>query len=153
MMAVVDASENKQPQLTLQAVEAAIRDSWCLESCDPTDAPLWTTANPSRGQCAVTALVVHDLMGGQLLEAEVQLPDGTRQGFHYWNRLAGFELDLTREQFAQSEVVQEPHEVDGPAGSPWLAHAQYVVFRDHVYAALGLKVPMERLIGEAGVRE
>ena len=65
-----------------------------IETCDPSDAALWTPANPSRGQCAVTALVVHDLLGGLLLEAEVHHADGSPQGFHYWNRLAGLDVDL-----------------------------------------------------------
>jgi hypothetical protein len=98
--------------ITLEALHAAIRASWSLETCDPTDAAEWTPANPSRGQCAVTALVVHDLFGGQLLEAEVHFDDGSRQGFHYWNRVAGVDVDLTREQFTSHEVVQEPQVID-----------------------------------------
>ena len=50
--------------------------------------------NRALGQCAVTALVVQDVLRGELLRAEV---NGTS---HYWNRLPdGTELDLTREQF------------------------------------------------------
>ena len=94
-------AEGRRP--TLQGLEAAIRASWSLETCDPTDVSEWTPSNPSRGQCAVTALVVHDLIGGELLEAEVHNQDGSRQGFHYWNRLAGVDLDLTRDQFTSRE--------------------------------------------------
>ena len=76
----VDSSASETNDgLTLEALQAAIRASWSLETCDPTDAAEWTPANPSRGQCAVTALVVHDLFGGQLLEAEVCFHDGSRQ--------------------------------------------------------------------------
>jgi hypothetical protein len=54
-------------------------------------------------------LTVHDLLGGELLIAEVLRTDGSRQGVHYWNLLPdGTEIDLTREQFASNEVVQEP---------------------------------------------
>jgi hypothetical protein len=42
---------------------------------------------PSRGQCGSTALTIHDLLGGQLLIAEVLRTDGSRQGVHYWNLL------------------------------------------------------------------
>jgi hypothetical protein len=123
-------------QLTLQALEAAIRQSWTLETCDPTDREIWTAGNPARGQCAVTSLVVHDMLGGELLESEVHLPDGTRQGFHYWNRLPGFDLDLTREQFSEDEVVQAPQVVQRLPDYPWLSHEQYLIFRQHVHAAL-----------------
>jgi hypothetical protein len=98
----------------LDAVQRAIRTSWSAETCDPVDLP-WSEANAPRGQCGATALVVQDLLGGDLLLAEVRNPDGSRQGVHYWNRLDdGTELDLTREQFAPTEAVQEPRVVQRP---------------------------------------
>jgi hypothetical protein len=64
--------------------------------------------NPSCGQCDITSLVVHDLLGGDLLGADVHL-DGERVEAHMWNRLpTGIEVDLTREQFRRGEVVAEP---------------------------------------------
>lgn len=131
----MERSGRERP-LTLEALEAAIRDSWSIESCDPTDVAVWTPDNPARGQCAVTALVVHDLLGGELLEAEVRNPDGSRQGFHYWNRLAGLDVDLTLSQFRDGEVVQEPHPIDRLPSAPWLAHDQYLAFRERVRASL-----------------
>lgn len=136
-----DASEVPSPQVTLRALEDAIRTSWCIETCDPTDVPVWSTANPARGQCAATALVVHDLLGGELLEAEVHFTDGSRQGFHYWNRLAGLDLDLTVAQFATNEIIQAPHLINRSPGAPWLAHDQYLTLRARVYAAMGLDEP------------
>jgi hypothetical protein len=124
--------------LTLDDVESAIRASWSVETCDPTDVPFWSTAEPSRGQCAVTSLVVHDLLGGELLEAEVNHADGSPQGFHYWNRFIGVDVDLTRRQFKSGEVVQQPHLIERLPSVPWLAHEQYLIFRDRVRAALGL---------------
>jgi hypothetical protein len=142
------------PDLTLRALEEAIRTSWGLDTCDPTDAGEWSSKNPARGQCAVTSLVVHDLIGGTLLEAKVQLADGTPQGYHYWNRFAGVDVDLTKEQFAPEEVVGEPQLIDRLPEFPWLAHDQYVVFRRRVYAALGLDdAPDGALADETGVRE
>jgi hypothetical protein len=128
----------EEEPLTLDDVEAAIRASWSLETCDPTDVERWTPANPSLGQCAVTALVLHDLLGGELLEAEVRRTDGSQQGFHYWNRLAGVDIDLTRAQFAASEHVQAPRLISRLPSEPWLAQDKYVVFRNRVRSALGL---------------
>jgi hypothetical protein len=102
--------------VSLAPIESAVRSGWSAETCDPVDVPDWSPANPSRGQCAVTALVVQDLLGGELLVAEVDNPDGSRQGVHYWNRLAGgIEVDLTREQFAPGERVGRPQAVERPA--------------------------------------
>jgi hypothetical protein len=133
---VIEAANEKRQGLTLRSLEEAIRSSWSVDTCDPTDVAVWAPSNPSRGQCAVTALVVNDFFGGQLLEAEVHYPDGSRQGFHYWNRLSGVDIDLTREQFTSEEVVQESRVIERQTGGPWLAHDQYLVFRERVLSAL-----------------
>ncbi|WP_446692591.1 YunG family protein [Saccharopolyspora hordei] len=71
----------------------------------PEDLPAWHAGNPARGQCGVTALVVHDLLGGDLLRGEVHV-DGRRVDHHWWDRLpGGLEVDLTREQFGPEDVV------------------------------------------------
>jgi hypothetical protein len=88
-------------------LERAIRDSWTAQSCDPVDLSGWSARNPARGQCASTALVIQDHLGGELLLADVLYPDGSRQGVHYWNRLpGGLEIDLTRAQFVAGEIIQ-----------------------------------------------
>ena len=100
-----------------------------------------TPDTPARGQCGATALTLHDLLGGDLLLAEVLLPDGSRQGWHWWNRLpGGEEVDLTREQFAPHERVQPPRVVVRPPGPPRRSRAQYLRLRAAVFAALGRAV-------------
>jgi hypothetical protein len=75
----------------LESIEQRFRCAWdALTSSDPG----WSPSLPSLGQCAVTALIVQDLYGGQLLRA--RLGEVT----HYWNALPdGTEVDLTRDQF------------------------------------------------------
>lgn len=81
--------------VTLAQVEAAIEASWTAEtSVDPT----WSPTNPALGQCAVTALVVQDYLGGDLIRV---VNDGVS---HYFNLVVGpgirvTEVDLTRGQF------------------------------------------------------
>jgi len=92
--------------LTFSAIEAAIRESWSRDTSD--DPEEWSPENPSRGQCDITALLVNDLVGGELLGASVYL-HGERIEGHMWNRLRnGVEVDLTREQFTRGEVVGSP---------------------------------------------
>lgn len=76
----------------LESLVARLECAWSRQtSADP---ERWVPDNPAWGQCAVTALVVQDEVGGDLLRTTV---DG---GSHYWNRLPdGSEVDLTREQF------------------------------------------------------
>jgi hypothetical protein len=102
--------------MTSVKMEGAIRASWSRESCDPVDLADWSRDNPARGQCGVTALVVQDLLGGELLLAEVHHADGRRQGVHYWNRIGGVEIDLTREQFRDGEVIGPPRVIERPPG-------------------------------------
>lgn len=85
----------------------------------------------------MTALTLHDVLGGDLLEAEVLYPDGSRQGYHYWNRLpGGLEVDLTAAQFSPDEVVQPPRVVVRPPGPPVRGAEQYELFRQRVQLTL-----------------
>ena len=124
------------PCWTLSQLEDAIRASWDALTCDPAEEGSWSPSHPSRGQCVATAAVVHDLLGGELLIAQVYV-DGQHRGFHGWNRLAaGIEIDLTRDQFRADESVGEPQTIARPAEKPLRVQAQYEVLRDRVLARL-----------------
>ena len=94
---------------TLEAVERALASSWSSETSADSG---WNTDNPALGQCAVSALVVQDILGGELLRAIVTLDAGTaRQSTvsHWWNRLGdGTEVDMTRSQFPSSAHIGRP---------------------------------------------
>lgn len=121
--------------LTLADVERAVRAGWGLDTCDPTDRPDWHPGNPSRGQCGVTSLVLHDLFGGDLVLGEVHV-NGERTGVHYWNRFAGIEVDLTREQFGPDERVVGGQVVARPAGPPKRCREEYELMRDRVLSVM-----------------
>lgn len=92
--------------VTLEELQAAIHAGWCRETSD--DPELWTPDNPALGQCGVTALLVRELLGGEILVAHVVL-DGRRTERHAWNRLpSGLTIDLTREQFRKGERLLAP---------------------------------------------
>src|SRR5260221_14559881 len=94
--------------VSLATMEDAIRSAWCRETTD--DPNEWSLENPSLGQCGVTALVVRDYLGGELLMAEVLPADGGEvSDRHCWNRLgSGIEIDLTREQFRNGATLGDP---------------------------------------------
>lgn len=70
-------------------------------SIDPDN---WSENNPAWGQCVITALIIQDIYGGELLRATVN--NGIS---HYWNRLPnGKEIDLTRIQFNEFKIDSEP---------------------------------------------
>jgi len=93
--------------VTLEELEAAIRASWGKDTSDDPDE--WTPDHAARGQCGVTAIVIREHLGGEILMADVHGShlQGER---HAWNRLPdGREVDLTAEQFRAGETL-------GPAG-------------------------------------
>lgn len=64
----------------------------------------WSRQNPAWGQCAVTACLVADKLGGDLVRVEYQMPD-EKKGSHYFNILpSGERVDLTAMQFAEGTI-------------------------------------------------
>ncbi|WP_406492456.1 hypothetical protein OG936_03525 [Streptomyces sp. NBC_00846] len=116
-------------------LEQTIRGGWGADTTTPAHRPHWTPDNPARDQCGVTALVVHDLLGGELIRGEVHV-DGERVDYHWWNRLGmGIEVDLTREQFGPDETVVGGDVIERPAEIVRL-RAEYELLRSRVLAAL-----------------
>ncbi|MEP1125767.1 MAG: hypothetical protein ABJH68_17950 [Ilumatobacter sp.] len=120
---------------TLAEIEAAIRAACGTDTCSPDDLDAWSLDNPTRGHCAVAALVVHDLFGGDLLGAEVHR-GGVHIGHHWWNRVHGIDIDLTLEQFDHDEIVLDPTVHERPAGGGPRYEDQYQVFRRRVEGLL-----------------
>jgi len=88
--------------MSIRSLESALSRAWSKEtSADPKS---WTPANPSWGQCAITACVVNDYLGGKVVWAEAALPDG-RKLSHYFNEVGGNQFDLTRQQFPEGTVI------------------------------------------------
>ena len=128
---------------TLHDIERALRASWAADTCSPDDLERagWHPGNPAWGHCDITALLLNDLFGGDLVVGEVHA-GGTRQGFHWWNRLAGgVEIDLTREQFRDGQVIVAPKVVARPAGRPRRRYREYLLLRERVATHLGSPAP------------
>jgi hypothetical protein len=123
--------------LLLADIEQAIRQSWSADTCPPEGRCRWNPANPSWGQCGVTAMVLHDLLGGELLRGEVTA-DGEFCDYHWWNRLAtGIEIDLTRDQFSPPHVISSGVPVTRTPPTTWRRlRAEYELLRTRVLANL-----------------
>lgn len=61
----------------------------------------WTPDNPSIGQCHVSALVLQDLYGGDIICGYTfsGSPAATKPTGHFWNVIDGVTIDITRDQF------------------------------------------------------
>lgn len=78
-----------------ETLQVALQTSWTADTSASPDE--WTEDNPAWGQCAVTALVVQDYLGGQLMRGLV-----THEGkevSHYFNRWDNVTHDITAVQF------------------------------------------------------
>lgn len=123
----------------LRDLDQALRAGWAADTCSPDDVAraAWTPDNPAWGHCDLTALIVNDVFGGDLMLGEVYL-DGVQHGFHYWNRLpSGVELDLTYEQFRRGQTVTGARVVKRPPGPLSRRWEEYLLLRERVADRLG----------------
>ncbi|MGX1194579.1 YunG family protein [Metabacillus sp. SLBN-84] len=74
--------------MSLQFLHRALLNSWSLNSSSK-----WTPENPAKGQCGVTALVVHDLLGGEIEKTNAV------EGWHFYNEIDSVRVDFTASQF------------------------------------------------------
>jgi hypothetical protein len=75
-----------------------LKKAWCRETAHPSYQKDWTENNPAYGQCLVTALVMQDIVGGEIYECKV------KNKRHYFNVLEeGTLWDLTKSQFTKND--------------------------------------------------
>ena len=83
-------------------------DVWCKETAYPSCQNDYIhDEDPTYGQCAITATLVHDLFGGTIHKIRV---DGG--GTHYFNKINNHYIDLTSDQFDLYDIPieYEPNE-------------------------------------------
>ena len=68
-------------------------DGWCQNTCYPPMQDTYLSEHPAKGQCAVTALLVQKMFGGDIVK--------NTEFNHYFNVIESNVVDLTREQFAE----------------------------------------------------
>lgn len=67
---------------------------WAADTCAPRMRENWSEDNPTLGQCSITAFLMQDIYGGDVLG--VPLGDGN---YHCFNAVGDCVFDLTSEQF------------------------------------------------------
>lgn len=92
-------------KFTLSQIQKAIEKSWSKETAYFDF--LWCKNNNSKssGQCQVTALLIQELLGGDILYSHVIDNDDFD---HYWNKIGNIEIDLTSKQFRKGTVFVKP---------------------------------------------
>lgn len=95
---------------TLNDLFGVLLKAWTKESAYPSAQkdPEYNKSNdPTYGQCAITATLVYDMFGGTIHKIKVN-----GGGTHYFNKINGHYIDLTRDQFDlyNIPVNYEPNE-------------------------------------------
>lgn len=95
-----------------------LEQCWSRTTTHPMFKWKWRKSKPSLGHCYVTALIVQDLFGGELMVGiGGQIENGKTAGdvlYHVWNRLPNNkQVDLTADQFKDGKV---PYPVPGFIG-------------------------------------
>ena len=89
----------------------------------------WRADDPAAGQCNVTAVLAHELLGGEILKTRV----GT--SWHFYNRLDGMRHDLTASQFA-APVAHDDVASSRAEAMAGILPAEYAALRGRVLALL-----------------
>ena len=117
---------------SLQQLTLALRSSWDEKtSFVPSE---WSLANPARGQCLVSTLVVQDYFGGDIQRYRVHTKDFKET--HYCNILPdGTILDTTAFQYNEPVTLEvAPIELNG-----------YATARDKRLSSDGIRTQYELL--------
>lgn len=73
-----------------------LKRCWSKES-----STIWTEENPARGQCGVTALVIHSHYGGTIMKTKVN------DQWHFYNCIDNNRFDFTSGQFSQMPEYED----------------------------------------------
>ncbi|WP_433575607.1 YunG family protein [Nocardia brasiliensis] len=88
----------------LTVLEEAFEAVW---SADTSASVTWESSNLAKGQCAVTACVVQDYLGGDILHTTATLPSGELVS-HYFNIVDDSAVDFTSKQFPNGTSFSTP---------------------------------------------
>lgn len=103
-------TENSLSSAVLQIIESKlnvfsqIKHAWSADTAHPSYADKWSKENPSTGQCYATAHNIFDIYGGDIISCKVG------RNTHFYNRLFGINIDLTKDQFGKDSHIEYNHE-------------------------------------------
>jgi hypothetical protein len=123
----------------LHALYALFEKGWAHDTsyCEDWWAEVLAGRRPrSYGQCAVTSLVLYDLLGGQCLTSVVSF-DGQEVRHYAFKTTNGTFIDWTWDQFppwaVQTEPRWAPREMLLPTGNRWMKE-RYLRLKERVTA-------------------
>ncbi len=86
-------------QRLIEAIRACWSDSIAIQP------ERWSHDRPATGHCDVSSIAFWDEFGGEMVLGAVFV-DGEQSEHHWWNRIEGVDIDLTRSQFFGHEDIR-----------------------------------------------
>ncbi|MCY7752492.1 hypothetical protein MOB25_03915 [Bacillus haynesii] len=80
----------------IEQIMKALYKSWSSDSSSK-----WSQDNLAKGQCGVTALVVNDVLGGEIRKTKLT------EGWHFYNFINGKRYYLTVSQFKEDILYMD----------------------------------------------
>jgi len=80
--------------MNLITVRHKLEKAWSKETAYN---PEFYLGDKATGQCVVTALIIQELFDGEIVTGIVTYKNVKER--HYWNRIAGLDIDLTWRQY------------------------------------------------------
>ncbi len=74
--------------MNFNLIENMLLKCWSIKTSSK-----WTSENPYKGQCGVTAMVIQELIGGEILKTKAE------GQWHFYNKINEERIDFTRKQF------------------------------------------------------
>jgi len=82
--------------MLIEELTKILEISWSKDTCTPSLQDSWNENNKALGQCAITALIVNDFLGGKIMRCM------SETGSHYYNIINDHIIDLTSSQFEKA---------------------------------------------------
>lgn len=118
----MDTHANVVPS-AYEDIERSLQAAW---RGDTSDSNAWHADTPELGQAAVSALIVQYAYGGIVVEGSV----GDQK--HFWNRINGEDVDLTRSQYSANDELVETAEAPGKSMHHPTLQDRFAVLRDRI---------------------
>ncbi|MGN1134536.1 MAG: hypothetical protein ACI4RN_08830 [Oscillospiraceae bacterium] len=92
----IKRTDNRKHDIeSIDSLFKILLDVWCKDTAYPRCQKDYVEENdPTYGQCAITATLVHDMFGGTIHRMRV-----SGGGTHYFNQINGHYIDLTSDLF------------------------------------------------------
>jgi len=87
-----------------------LRQVYAADTAQPFDGK-WSKGNPTKGHCAVVSMILTDLLPDSMIMT-CRVKDGDQSIKHYYVDWAGFNIDLTFDQFSPGSVVYSRRQAD-----------------------------------------